>query len=217
MKHNSGKIMKTNQRSGHVLVCLAVFFTIATLMITGCTDSVENRQDQTATIEATHSEHTTPMEVTRTKSAQGSRNTVLQTPTSQLSSIVPADTPDPSERAIPNGILIDGILDITKGDPLVVSGRTSLPVGTDLIVMVVPVTKDKGKIEGDFRNMEMSTVTKVVEGSANGNRFSVTFETGDLPAAEHIVFVSDKNDETADSSSEPSGVTGYSLFVVIAR
>jgi hypothetical protein len=210
--------MKTNQRSGQVFVCLAVLFTIATLMIAGCTDSTERLPDQTATIQAAQSEHTTSAIATRTASAQVHRNTVLQTPAFQQSStIVTADTPDPSERAIPNGILIDGIRDITKGDSLIVSGRTSLPVGTDLIVKIVPVTMDTGTIAGDFRNLEKSSVIKVTGGSADGNRFSVTFETGDLPAAEHIVFVSDKNDEPANSSSEPTGVTGSALFAVIPR
>jgi len=210
--------MKTNQRSGQVLACLAVLFTIATLMIAGCTDSTEGLPDQTVTIQAAQSERTTSAIATGTTSARVSRNTVLQTPASQSSStIVPTGTPDPSERAIPNGILIDGIRDITKGDPLIVSGRTSLPAGTDLIVKIVPVTRGTGIIAGDFGNLEKSAVTTVTGGSANGNRFSVTFETVDLPAAEHIVFVSDKNDEPTVSSSEPVGVTGSALFAVIAR
>ena len=210
--------MKTDLKPGHFLVCLAVFLTIAAMMIAGCTDSTEGRQNPATTIQDRQSGHATSTVVTGTTSVQAPQKTALQTPTSrQSSTIVPADTPDPSERAIPNGILIDGIRDITKGDPLVVSGRTSLPVGTDLIVKVVPVTMDKGTIAGDFRNLEKSTVTKVVGGSANGNRFSVTFETGDLPAADHIVFVSDKNDEPASSSSEPVGITSSSVFNIIAR
>jgi hypothetical protein len=210
--------MKTDQKPNHMLVGLAVLFTIATLMIAGCTDSPEGRQDQAATIQATQSVHTISTTVTRTTYFQAPRNTVLQTPTSPPSAtVVPAAASGPSERGVPNGILIDGIRDITKGDPLVVSGRTSLPVGTDLIVKVVPVTIEKGKIAGDFGNLEKSAVTKVTGGSANGNRFSVTFQTEDLPATDHIVFVSDKNDEPAGSSSELVGITSSSVFNVIAR
>jgi hypothetical protein len=208
--------MKTDLKPGHVLVCLAVFFTIATIMIAGCTDSAEGRQDQTATIQDTQSGHATSTAVTGTTPVQAPRKTALQTPTSSATG-VPAAASDPSERAVPNGILIDGIRDIPQGDSLVVSGRTSLPVGTDLIIKVVPVTMDKGKIDGDFGNLEKSAVTKVTGGSTNGNRFSVTFETGDLPAADHIVFVSDKNDEPADNSSKPVGITSSSVFNVIAR
>ncbi len=210
--------MKTDQKPNHMLIGLAVLFTIATLMIAGCTNSTEGRQDQTAKIQDTQSGYVTPTVVTRPTSVQAPQKTALQTPTSPPSTtVVPADASDPSERGVPNGILIDGIRDITKGDPLVVSGRTSLPVGTDLIVKVVPVTMEKGKIAGDFKNLEKSAVTKITGGSANGNRFSVTFETGDLPAADHIVFVSDKNDDPANSSSKPVGITSSSVFNVIAR
>lgn len=210
--------MKTDPEPGRVLAGLAVFLTIAALMIAGCTDSAEGLPDQAATLQGTPGVHITSAPVTGTTSTQAPQKTALQTPASQPSSaIVPADTPDPSERAIPEGILIEGIPDITRGDPLVLSGRTSLPAGTDLIVIIVPVIMDKGTITGDFRNLEKSAVTKVTGGSANGNRFSVTFETGDLPAAEHIVFVSDKNDEPADSSSEPVGITSSSLFNIIGR
>ena len=210
--------MKTDLKPGHVLVCLAVVLTIAAMTIAGCTDSTEGLPDQTATLQAAQGGHETSTIVTGTTSVPQSQKTTLQTPASQPSStIVPSDTPDPSQRAFPNGILIDGIRDITQGDPLVVSGRTSLPVGTDLMVKVVPVKMDKGIIAGDFGNLVKSTVTKVVGGSANGNRFSVTFETGDLRAADYIVFVSDKNDEPAGSSSEPVGITSSSVFNIIAR
>jgi len=197
--------MKTDLKPGHVLVCLAVFLTIAAMMIAGCTDSTEGLPDQTATRQVAQGGHETSTIGTGTTSVPPS------------STIVPSDAPDPSERAFPNGILIDGIRDITQGDPPVVSGRTSLPVGTDLMVKVVPVKMDKGIIAGDFGNLVKSTVTKVVGGSANGNRFSVTFETGDLRAADYIVFVSDKNDEPAGSSSEPVGITSSSVFNIIAR
>jgi hypothetical protein len=210
--------MKTDLQPGHILIGLAVLFTIATMMIAGCTDSMDGHQNQTITAQDTQGGHTNSTVAAGTPSAQVPRNTVLQTPPSTPSATgVPSAASDPSERAVPNGILIDSIRDVTQGEPLVVSGRTSLPVGTDLIVKVVPVSMDKGTIAGDFGNLEKSAVTKVTGGSTNGNRFSVTFETGDLPAADHIVFVSDKNDNPANSSSKPVGITSSSVFNIIAR
>ncbi|MDO9323340.1 MAG: hypothetical protein Q7T80_00100 [Methanoregula sp.] len=210
--------MKTDQRSGHVLVCLAILMAIATMIVIGCTDSAQNPQEQVAVTGGKPGEHSTASTGVTTKATvtTSPQKTVPQTPVSRPST-TPAGTPDPSERAIPNGILIDGILDITAGDPLVVSGRTSLPPGTNLIVKVVPVIMNKGTMAGDFRNPEKSAVTKVTAGSTNGNRFSITFETGNLPLAEHIVFVSDMDDEAAGSTSEPTGVTGSALFNVIGR
>lgn len=201
--------MRPDQKSTPVFTGLAVLVTIMALMIAGCTDSPESHQGQTSTLPETQAGHITPtMSMTRTIPVQVSQPSTT---------IVPADISDPSERAIPNGILIDDIRDIAAGNPLVVSGRTSLPVGTDLIVIVAPATIVSGKITGNFENREMITVTKVTGGAANGNRFSVSLETGNLQPAERIVFVSDKNDEPADSSSEPVGVTGSALFNIIAR
>ena len=202
-------MMNPDRKTNPVLVGLAVLVTIATLMVAGCTDSSGSQQGQATTIPETQAGHVTPaISMTRTIPVQVSQPSTT---------IVPADTSDPSERAIPSGILIDGIRDITAGDPLVVSGRTSLPVGTDLVVIVVPATMESGKITGNFKNRELSTVTKVTAGAANGNRFSVTLETGNLQPAEHFLFVSDKNDEPADSSAEPVGVTGSVLFNIIGR
>ncbi|MDD5024193.1 MAG: hypothetical protein WC295_08730 [Methanoregula sp.] len=212
--------MKTDQRLGYVFVCFAILITIATMMVIGCTDSAPNPQEQVTVSGGTSGEHSTASIGVTTKATvtPSPQKTVPQTPVSRPSTTkTPASTSDPSEQAIPNGIIIDSICDITAGDPLVVSGRTSLPPGTNLIVKVVPVTMNKGTIAGDFRNTEKSAVTKVTAGSANGDRFSITLETGNLPFAEHIVFVSDMDDEAAGSTSEPTGVTGSALFSVIGR
>jgi hypothetical protein len=201
--------MNPDRKTNPVLTGLAILLTIAALMIAGCTDSSGCQQGQTTAIPETQAGHVAPaISMTRTIPVQASQPSTT---------IIQADTSDPSERAIPSGILIDGIRDITAGDPLVVSGRTSLPVGTDIIVIVVPATMESGKITGDFKNRELSTVTKVTGGAANGNRFSVTLETGKLEPAEHILFVSDKNDEPADSISKPVGVTGSVLFNITGR
>jgi hypothetical protein len=201
--------MNQDRKPNPVLAGLAVLFTIATLMIAGCTGSPGSDQTRAITTPETQAGHATPpITTTRTIPVQVSQPSTTT---------VPADTSDPSERGIPSGILINGIRDITAGDPLVVSGRTSLPVGTELIVIVVPTTMESGKITGNFKNRELSAVTKVTAGAENGNRFSVTLDTGKLEPAEHILFVSDKNDESADSTSEPVGVTGSTLFNIIGR
>jgi hypothetical protein len=201
--------MTPDRKPNPMLAGLAVLLTITALMIAGCTDSPESCQARAITTIETQAGLVTP-EITATR-------TIPVQVSQPSTTIVPVDTSDPSERAIPNGILINGIRDVTAGDPLVVSGRTSLPVGTDLIVIVVSVTMDSGKITGNFKNRKLSAVTKVTTGAANGNRFSVTLDTGKLEPAEHLLVVSDKNDEPADSSSEPVGVSGSVLFNIIGR
>lgn len=209
--------MKTNLKPYPVPVCLALIITIAVLAVAGCTDSPHAQQDQmpvTGEIQSGHSVTGTTV-TTMTITVPSPQKTLPQAPAPW--STTPAVTTrisDPSERAIPNGILIEGIHDITEGAPLVVSGRTSLPVGTDLIVKVVPVTMDMGKIAGNFSNVEKSAVTKVAGGSANGNRYSVTFETANLLPADHMVSVSPRGGEAAEGTG-PSGVNGSYVFAVI--
>ena len=62
-------------------------------------------------------------------------------------------SPRPDKTAA-GGILIDPIRDTTQGDPLVVSGTTNLSVGTDLLVKVVPVITENGKLTGDYQHPE---------------------------------------------------------------
>ncbi|MFA5269109.1 MAG: hypothetical protein WC379_14170 [Methanoregula sp.] len=200
-------------------LCVTLIMTIVFLAVAGCTDSPQNQHDQMSVGEKPGGLPAAGVTITTRITTAPSPLKTLPQATATYPSVAAVTTrmSDPSERAAPNGILIDGIPDIIAGDPLVVSGRTSLPVGTDLIVQVVPVTTDNGKIAGDYRNTEKSATTKVAGGSTNGNRYSVTIETENLLPAEHIVSVSDLEDEKADSSSGPVGVTGSALFIIIAR
>ncbi len=126
-----------------------------------------------------------------------------------------AGTSRPSDNAAPGGILIDAIRDTPAGDPLVVSGRTNLTAGTDLIVKVIPSSTDSARIASDYQNPEIAAVTKVVEGSGSGNRFSVSLDTGHLPVAEHIVLVSDVKGNAAGINSLPGSFTGSAMFNII--
>jgi PBP1b-binding outer membrane lipoprotein LpoB len=94
--------MKTTQATRTALICLAVLVTIATIMIAGCTDSTEGRQNTVSTGSETP---TSVMAVTATTTAQ------------------PTPAPDPTKPFI----TIDPIGDKKIGDLLIVSGTTSLP------------------------------------------------------------------------------------------
>ena len=123
-----------------------------------------------------------------------------------------ADTSQRSDNAVAGGILIDPIHDTTAGDLLVVTGKTNLSVGTDLIVNVVPESMVNGRITGDYQNPEIAAVSKVVQGSGVNNRFSVSLDTRLLTPAEHIVTVSNGKDNTTGGT-----VTGSALFNIIAK
>lgn len=122
-----------------------------------------------------------------------------------------------SDNAAPGGILIDAIHDTTSGDPLVVTGSTNLTVGTDLIVKVIPSSLDSARIASDYQNPEIAAVIKVSGGSGSGNRFSVSLDSRNLTAAEHIVVVSDVKGSAAGSNSMTGSFTGTAMFNIIPR
>jgi hypothetical protein len=122
-----------------------------------------------------------------------------------------------SDNTVTGGILIDPIGDVTTGDLLVVTGKANLSAGTDLIVKVVPVSMQNGKITGDYQNPENIVVTKVVKGSGSDNRFSVALDTRLLPPADHIVMVSEVKGAAAGIDSEPGTITGSAVLNIIAR
>jgi hypothetical protein len=99
-----------DQNAGHGLVCLAVLFTIAILMIAGCTDSPEDRQDPVTA--AGEPQHENP-----------AAGTPVPTGTTIAESL---PTPDPSTPYIS----IDPVGEKNLGDLIVISGITNLPEHT---------------------------------------------------------------------------------------
>jgi hypothetical protein len=127
-----------------------------------------------------------------------------------------AGTSQRSDKTAAGGILIDPIRDTTQGDPLVVSGTTNLSVGTDLLVKVVPVITENGRLTGDYQHPEKAVMTKVIQGSGVNNRFSVSLDTRLLPLTDHIVTVSNVKGDAAGINSEPGTITGTEVFNIIA-
>jgi hypothetical protein len=127
-----------------------------------------------------------------------------------------AGTSRNADSIIAGGILIDPIPDTNRGDLLVVSGTTNLSVGTDLLVQVLPVSLQQGKITGDYQHPENVVMTKVVKGSGVNNRFSASLDTGALPLADHIVTVSNGKGNAAGIDSVPGTITGTEVFNIIA-
>jgi len=120
-----------------------------------------------------------------------------------------------SDNAVAGGILIDPIRDTQQGALLDITGKTSLPAGTDLLVRIVPVTLAGGQITGDFQRTENSAVTKVTSGSGTNTLFSVSLDTQLLSPAEHIVIISPAEDMRTGSSPETGGFTGSAIFNIL--
>jgi hypothetical protein len=189
----------------------AILAVIATVIVAGCTAPDTRPQELQDNTPATG--YTVAAGVTTVPPLRPTKATAT---TPSATATVTPDLSDPFEQGIVDGILIRGVDVIPAGDPLVVSGRTSLSAGMKLIVQVVPAIMKNGKIAGDYDNVEKRAETVVTEGTSNGNRFSVTIDTAGLSPANHLVSVTDADDEGSSGWREPSGVTGTLLFPIIA-
>ena len=126
--------MKTQQKSGPGLVCLVILIAIAVVAIAGCVDSTHNQQGL----------------VTATGTPQGetpvvtSTVTIMTTPV-PIPQVTPEPTPTPQKTlARPTTGSSDGVIQVDpigviySGEDYVITGTTSLPVGTDLILQMRP-------------------------------------------------------------------------------
>jgi hypothetical protein len=116
-----------------------------------------------------------------------------------------------------NGIAIDPISDTIQGTPLTVTGSTSLPAGTALLVRIVPASMDAATFLHDYQNPEKSTEITVAKGDKTNNRFWVTLDTHDLALRDHIIFISTREDTaTGSAASGSGGWTGSAIFNIIS-
>jgi hypothetical protein len=104
--------MKTQQKSGPGLICLALLIVVATIVIAGCLDSTPEQKDQKIATSEKQSE----------KPAAGT------TITTRITTAQPASAPDPSTPFI----TVDPIGDKNTGDLVIISGTTNLPSGTSI-------------------------------------------------------------------------------------
>jgi len=125
-------------------------------------------------------------------------------------------TSQSSGRAVAGGILIDPILDTPQGKLLEVTGKTNLSVGTPFLVKVIPASFDNETVVRSYKNPENVAVIRVEKGDGINNQFSVMLDTRFLALSDHIIFVSEMNDEAAGINSEPARWTGSAIFNIIA-
>ncbi|MFZ1128351.1 hypothetical protein [Methanoregula sp.] len=116
--------MKIQQRSGPGLVCPVILVAIAIIAIAGCVDSTHNQQGLV-----------TPTGTRQSETPAVTTTVTIMTP--------PAPTPQKSLARPATGssdgvIRLDPFGVIYAGEDYVITGTTSLPVGTDLILQMRP-------------------------------------------------------------------------------
>ena len=126
--------MKTRQRSGPGPVCLGILVTIAIIAIAGCVDSMHNQRGlvtPTGTKQSETPAVTTTVTIMTTPAPTPQKTIDLtQTPQKTLTR--------PTTGSSDGVIRLDPIGVIYSGEDYVITGTTSLPVGTDLILQLRP-------------------------------------------------------------------------------
>jgi hypothetical protein len=190
--------MKNHERSGRTLV-LATIFIIATLAIAGCTESAPDGQGGIGT-------------TTEKQSMDTGAKTVTTMRTTSIPSQPAADP------VLPGAVItFDPVGEKKTGDPLLITGTTSLPAGTNLFWQIRPDTANPpAGIDMDSR-MGIMANNQVTKGSGTSNQVSLSVESKDTkdltPGKYVIVIVSLKGDPMTTNPSTGT-IAGYGYLTL---
>jgi hypothetical protein len=187
--------MNIQQKSKIGLVCLAALI-VATLVIAGCLGSA-------------------PGPVTATNEKQSEHpaaGTTVATKTTALPSPMKTAQPTPAPGLSTAGIAIDPIGDKKTGGTFLLTAKTSLPVGTNLIWQIIP---DSGTPPtGLDRNSMMSVGGNnvVTKGDGTANRIAQAVDLGRLVPGKYVVIVGEMKGDPSDF--EIGSRYGYTYFTL---
>ncbi len=176
--------MRTDQKSGIRRICLALFITIAILVIAGYMDSPHDERDRMTATDKMPDENPAPGTAATTGAASA------QKPAEPVTG-----APQSPQSAGP--LAIDSIGDKTVGDLLVVSGTTHLPLRA-------PVTiRWKYGASGEDKVLANRPVHPGADGAG---RFRFVFDTsGFKPGSYTMTVATGKKDVSASAQFDLSG------------
>ena len=194
--------MTSPRKPGTGLICLVLLVTIATILLAGCTDSVQNQQGQ----------------VTPTGTQQIEKTTMRTTVTTKTVTIAaPQKTTQPVSTPVSStGVIkIDPIGDKKTGDTFTLTGTTSLPAGTNIIWQILPDTgTPPAGINGDSM-MSVGGNYQVTKGDGTSNRIALAVDLGRLVPGKYVAIVGKmKGDETSGTVFEIGKDFGYTYFTL---
>jgi hypothetical protein len=99
------------------------------------------------------------------------------------------------------------------GDQFLITGTTSLPVGTTMFWQII---QDKGTIPDsiDMTGMGIMANNAVTKGDGSGNRVSLAVDMGDFPPGKYIAVVSDMKGDMAAGNITMGDLAGSAEFTV---
>lgn len=117
-------------------------------------------------------------------------------------------------------ISVDPIGDMNTGDSGIITGTTSLPAGSSILVEVYPASLETGS--GMTTDPETGTVygifsgatgiVKVVKGPGNSNTWSLPLETTSFQPGEYTVTVDSLSDDISQGDFTKGDITGATRF-----
>jgi hypothetical protein len=149
--------------------------------------------------------------------AQGNyrSGTVRGTATFMLKgSFLGSDTPAYPTVTKDDYILLNAIGDRNAGDQFLITGTTSLPVGTNLLWQVIPESgTPRTEIDMNATSGIMAN-NGVTKSSGTANRVSLAVDTGSLLPGNYIVLVSEMKGDPASGNVTTGDLTGSALFTL---
>ena len=125
-----------------------------------------------------------------------------------------SDTPAYPTVTRDDYILISAIGDRKVGDQFLISGTTSLPVGTNVIWQVVPESgTPKTRIDMTAETGIMAN-NGVTRGSGTANRVSLAVDMANMAPGNYIVLVSEMKGDMSAGNITTGDLTGSALFTL---
>ena len=123
------------------------------------------------------------------------------------------DTPVQPTITKDDYIRINTIGDKNVGDQFLVTGTTSLPVGTSLIWEVMP---DTGTFPAalDLNAKGIMANNAVTKGDGTSNRVSLAVDMGGFPPGEYVVIVGEMNGDPSAGTMKMGDLAGSAQFTV---
>ena len=111
-------------------------------------------------------------------------------------------------------ISVDHVNDLNSGDLLIVSGTTGLPIGSDLMVMVIEETGRSDNGSKEFAATGTGTSAKVVGSPDDTNRWSAPVDTSILRPDAYRVDVIQVSWDPDTGNFTPGNTSGTARFTI---
>jgi hypothetical protein len=202
---SSGETMKTQQKSGHGLICLVLLLTIATLAVAGCTESASEHQGQMTAPGEKQSENATV-------------KTTITIRTTSATVQPPAAHPAPDPVPPGDAIIFDRIGEKKTGDFLLITGTTGLPAGTNLFWQIRQDTGTPPAGVDMSSRMGIMANNQVIKGAGSSNQVALAVDaknTKDLVAGKYVILAVSLKGETKTVDPTTGKLAGYTYLTLI--